>query len=54
MRRILTAILLAAAALTSSAHAQDKYPTKPIRLIVPFAVGGGTDIPARVLGAKMS
>ena len=54
MARILTAILLAVAALAGSASAQDKYPSKPIRLIVPFAVGGGTDIPARVLGAKMS
>lgn len=35
------------------AHAQD-FPTKPIKLIVPFPPGGPNDIIARVVGAKMS
>ena len=32
----------------------DKYPDKPIKIIVPFAPGGSTDILARVIGQKMT
>ncbi len=48
----------AAAALASAfavpAVAQTAYPNKPIRILVGFAPGGGTDIVARALGVKMS
>ena len=35
------------------AVAQGKYPNRPIRLLVPFAPGGGVDVVARVVGQKV-
>jgi tripartite-type tricarboxylate transporter receptor subunit TctC len=54
-RRNLVAAAGAIALLSTSAAswAQSSYPTKPVRLIVPFAAGGTTDIVARVVSEKI-
>src|ERR1700747_2255016 len=52
----LLSIVLAAACLAlglAPAGAQDKYPSRPIKILVPYAPGGATDIVARVLGDRL-
>lgn len=52
-------VIAAAAALfatlsTSAAFAQSDYPTKPVRIVIGFAAGGGTDTIARMLAEGLS
>lgn len=39
--------------LTPLAHSQGAYPSKPVRIVVPFSAGSATDILARMLGPKL-
>src|SRR4026209_2439224 len=51
MERVLA--LLFAFTLQAPGMAQERFPEKPVRFIVPFPPGGGTDALARILGAKL-
>jgi tripartite-type tricarboxylate transporter receptor subunit TctC len=56
-QRIFSAITLALFALSVpavSAHAEAKYPDKPVRIVLPFAAGGVADITARIIAEKLS
>ncbi len=54
-RRAWFCAMAATAALCAGTAVQaQSYPSKPIKMVVPFAAGGGTDVLARVIGEKMT
>ncbi|MFN0160902.1 MAG: tripartite tricarboxylate transporter substrate binding protein [Burkholderiales bacterium] len=54
MRIVPTLLLCLTASLVAPVAQAQAYPSKPIRMIVPFAPGGGTDILARIIGQGLA
>ena len=52
LRIALTALLLGPA--VAPLHAQDKYPSRAVRVVVPFAAGGATDVLTRIAATELS
>ncbi len=53
-RAALVGVLVSFAALAGAAEDPAKYPTQPVRMIVPFAPGGASDFTARLIEPGMS
>lgn len=53
LRRLATLLCAASVAFAASASAQQAYPAKPMRIIVPFPPGGGSDLVARTVAARL-
>ena len=50
MKNLASILLIAMSLLVAGAAYSQEYPTKPVRMIVPFAPGGASDVVARIMG----
>ncbi len=50
----MTLVLAGVCMTTGAVNAARVYPDRPIRLVVPFPAGGGTDVIGRMLAARLS
>jgi tripartite-type tricarboxylate transporter receptor subunit TctC len=54
MKYVIRLMAICAALVLAGPAAAQQYPTKPVKVIVPFAAGGPVDVVARILGQKLS
>ncbi len=54
LKRIAAALILVAGAAAAPAAAQESWPSRPVRVIVPYAAGGSTDGTARLYADMLS
>jgi len=54
LRGVVSVLSFAIGAQGVSAIAAETFPTRPIRLVIPFAPGGGSDVTGRIVGQKLS
>jgi hypothetical protein len=54
MNRLLAGAAAAAAAVSMNVQAQDNFPNRPVRIVVPFSAGSATDILARAVAARLT